>query len=214
MKLKTSAKLYVYMIFAWLVLLALSFKDFYYSFRRVGNNYVLFILLVMNTLFICYFWLNGMKEIFYVFFYWKNKNKIIKIPRKKITDNPKVILLYCTCNDFNADSLAKSMKQKYSNFETYILDDSKDKEYIKTVNAFAKENNVKVIRRKDRIGFKAGNINHFLKGKEDYDYFVILDSDEVIPKDFITKALKYFYSYKNIGILQANHISSRNVNFL
>ena len=139
MKLKTSAKLYVYMIFAWLVLLALSFKDFYYSFRGVSNNYVLFILLVMNTLFICYFWLNGMKEIFYVFFYWKNKNKIIKIPRKKITDNPKVILLYCTCNDFNADSLAKSMKQKYSNFETYILDDSKDKEYIKTVNAFAKK---------------------------------------------------------------------------
>lgn len=213
MKLKTSAKLYIYMIFAWLILLALSFKDFYYSFRGVGNNYVLFFLLIMNTLFICYFWLNGMKEIFYVFFYWKNKNKLIKIPRKKITDNPKVILLYCTCNDFNADSLAKSMKQKYSNFETYILDDSKDKEYIKKVNAFAKENNVKVIRRKDRIGFKAGNINHFLKGKEDYDYFVILDSDEVVPKDFIIKALKYFYSYKNIGILQANHISSRNINF-
>lgn len=45
-----------------------------------------------------------------------------------------------------------------------------------------------------------------------YDYFVILDSDEIIPKYYIGRSLDYFARNKNIGIVQANHIASRNRN--
>ncbi|MGP1413919.1 MAG: glycosyltransferase [Bacillales bacterium] len=48
--------------------------------------------------------------------------------------------------------------------------------------------------------------------KGSYDYCVILDSDEIIPDDFIKSALKYFYYYDNIGIVQGNHVSNRNKN--
>lgn len=127
---------------------------------------------------------------------------------------PTVILIYCTANDFNEDSLRKSMQQNYKKFKTYILDDSSDKAYKKRINKFAKKYGVKVVRRKDRLGFKAGNINNFFRSRKNlkYDYFVILDSDEIIPSDFITKSLEYFERFRNIGIVQANHIGTRNRN--
>lgn len=46
-----------------------------------------------------------------------------------------------------------------------------------------------------------------------YDYYLILDSDEIIPENFIVESLRYFYTYTNIGIVQANHISTNNRNF-
>lgn len=137
-----------------------------------------------------------------------------KVSKTIVTDTPKVLLLYCTYNDFNADSLTQNIQQNYSNFETYILDDSTDANYLKEIDEYCLQNpNIKLIRRENRIGFKAGNLNNLLKREElEYDYFVILDSDEIIPNDFINKALKYFTYYKNIGILQANHIATRNRN--
>jgi hypothetical protein len=39
---------------------------------------------------------------------------------------PKVLILYGTKNDFCANKLLKSMQQTYSNFETFILDDSSE----------------------------------------------------------------------------------------
>ena len=97
------------------------------------------------------------------------------------------------------------------------MDDSSQPEYKEKVDAFARETGVRVVRRADRKGFKAGNINHFLQSEEvrrsDYGYVVILDSDEIIPPDFISSCLRYFYAYENVGIVQANHVATRNRNF-
>ena len=49
---------------------------------------------------------------------------------------PRVLLLYCTCNDFNAAALSACRKQDYPNFKTVILDDSNKFEYIKEINKF------------------------------------------------------------------------------
>ncbi len=111
------------------------------------------------------------------------------------------------------------MKQTYKNIKTIILDDSNNEDYKQRIDLFAQKYNVKVVRRKDRKGFKAGKLNNFLLSSEIkeekllYDYMVILDSDEIIPKNYVSKALSYFYTYDNIGIVQANHISTRNRNF-
>ena len=122
------------------------------------------------------------------------------------------MLVYCTCDDFEESSLKKCIRQTYKNTETVILDDSNKEDYKNRVDAFARKNNITVIRRKDRRGFKAGNINNYLKNKTDYDYFVILDSDEIIPKNFVTECLKYFNYYDNVGIVQCTHIATRNKN--
>lgn len=65
------------------------------------------------------------------------------------------------------------------------MDDSKSNEYIKRVDEFVKEYDLRVVRRENKEGFKVGNLNNYLKNNDDYDYFVVLDSDEVFFNDFI-----------------------------
>lgn len=122
-----------------------------------------------------------------------------------------MVAVYCTYNDFNAASLEKCMHQDYPLVKFVILDDSSDPAYKMAIDKFAIEHDIRVVRRKDRHGFKAGNLNNYLKSAE-YDYFVILDSDEVIPNNFVTRSLDYFAQHNNAGIVQANHIATRNRN--
>lgn len=177
-------------------------------------------LIILNAVFITYFWLNGVKDFIYVLWYYAVRKSLAaryKEVFKQSVDgvNDKVLFVYCTCNDFDGASLLKSLKQNYNNFEAVILDDSSDAEYKTEIDGFSKKHGIKVVRRENRNGFKAGNINNYLMQGEvskSYDYVAILDSDEILPPDFITSALKYFYKYKNVGIVQANHVSSRNKN--
>ena len=232
---KKSPVLYIVMLLIWTVLTVFLWINFVKSFINVPFvegvtittviRVLATILLVCNALFISYFWLNGVKDFIYVVWYFCNKNRLNKRYYKIInTDvsnvNDRILMVYCTCNDFDGNSLKKSMQQTYKNVRTVILDDSNSEEYKKMVDDFGRENNVEVIRRPDRVGFKAGNINHYLMSNEvkdengkGYDYVVILDSDEILPHNYIVESLKYFYAYDNIGIVQANHISTRNRNF-
>ena len=180
------------------------------------------VLLVFNGIFISYFWLNGVKDFIYVIWYYIFRRKMLRRYYDVIeTDvsgaKDKVLMAYCTCNDFDGRSLEESMKQTYPHVTTVILDDSTDEEYKKQVDDFAKKHDVKVIRRADRTGFKAGNINHYFMSEEclsrGYGYYVILDSDEILPPDYVHESLKFFYARKNVGIVQANHVSDRNRNF-
>lgn len=180
------------------------------------------ILLVFNGIFISYFWLNGVKDFLYVIWYYAFRNKLYRRYYEVIdTDvsgaKDKILLAYCTCNDFDERSLAESMRQTYPHFDVVILDDSTSAEYKERINDFALRNGIKVVRRKDREGFKAGNINHYFQSAEckakGYQYYVILDSDEILPPDYLQESLKYFYAYDNVGIVQANHVSDRNRNF-
>ena len=230
---KKSPALYVVIFILWTVLAVFLWWNFINVFTK--EEYFLLdidtvsqltkvlakLLLIFNAIFISYFWLNGLKDFIYVIWYYINKNRlmmryeeILKVDTNNAND--RVILIYCTCNDFDENSLLKSMKQDYKNFKTVILDDSNDENYKKLIDEFSAKNNVEVVRRDNRIGFKAGNINNYLMKEEvknSYDYVVILDSDEILPTNYIKQALKYFYKYDNIGIVQANHISTRNRNF-
>ena len=228
---KKSPALYIVMFTIWTALAAFLWYNFICVIIDVpfiipsdkvnnGIKITASILLTLNALFISYFWLNGVKDFIYVVWYYIAKSALIQrheeiIDEKASNCSAKVILAYCTCNDFDGNSLLKSMRQDYGNFETVILDDSSDEKYKRTIDEFAVKNGVTVIRRKDRKGFKAGNINNYLLSenvKNNYDYVVILDSDEILPPNFIKESLKYFLKYKNVGIVQANHISTRNRN--
>ena len=185
---------------------------------RVGAR----VLLIFNGVFISYFWLNGVKDFIYVVWYYLFRRKLHERYHSIIdTDvrgaNDKILMAYCTCNDFDGESLAKSMKQSYPNFDVVILDDSTSEEYKEKVNEFALTHGIKVVRRPNREGFKAGNINNYFFSKEcqenGYGFYVILDSDEVLPENYLYESLKYFYAYDNVGLVQANHISDRNRNF-
>lgn len=229
---RKSPALYVVMFILWTALAAFLWYCFVRSLidvpflpsvgeASVARKAISKVLLALNAVFISYFWLNGVKDFIYVVWYYIAKRALVRRHEEIIDVNAeesaaKVILAYCTCNDFDGNSLKKSMRQEWDNFETVILDDSDKPEYKRAIDEFAAENDVKVVRRADRKGFKAGNINNYLMSeevKEAYDYVVILDSDEILPPNFIKESIKYFIKYENVGIVQANHISTRNRNF-
>lgn len=174
------------------------------------------IITIGNTCIFSFFFLNSIKDLMFSVFYLFKKKSINKIYQNFYIDshdhNKKVILLYCTCNDFNEEALLKSMKQDYLNYKTIILDDSNYEYYINKINDFANKYKVEVVRRIDHIGFKAGNLNNYLLNHHDYDYFIVLDSDEIIPSDYTKKALTYFEVNPKIGAIQAKHKAQKGHN--
>ncbi|MEU7902360.1 glycosyltransferase family 2 protein [Actinoplanes sp. NPDC049118] len=208
-----SPRLYLVILALWSVLLALLLEA---AFTQIGAaaraGWPIVTLVVASTVFIAYFWLNGMKDVVYTLYYHLiSSRRAPEVPRRAATAEPRVVLVYCTCNDFSADSLLRSMRQEYGDYDVVILDDSSDPRYLAQVDAFGVEHGVRVVRRPDRAGFKAGNLNNYL-GTAEFDYFVILDSDEIIPPTYISRCLDYFARYPDAGIVQANHVATRNRN--
>ncbi len=210
-----SALLYVLILLFWAILVGSSIPSLFVPvIDAFASGVAVGLLTLISTGFLLYFWLNGMKDVVYTLFYHVYlKRHHTRVPHSGPRSvYPLVYLVYCTCNDFNAASLAKSMEQSYPNIRTFILDDSSDPAFKSEIDIFARKNLLSVIRRTNCEGFKAGNLNHFLK-QAPCDYFVILDSDEIIPPQFVERALDYFEARPEAGIVQANHVATRNRNY-
>lgn len=119
--------------------------------------------------------------------------------------NYKVAILYVTKDDFIPEALNSALIQTYKNFDVFVLDDSTNPSFIKSIKDFQSNHNFTIIRR-EGVGpkNKAGNINNFLQNYIDkYDYIAILDSDSYVQKDFLYNSLKYFDYFNDVGIVQA-----------
>lgn len=221
---KKKQTLYVIIIFIWILCLGLLITSLYFILNNLDTSNLIKsifigIILVLNTMILGVLWFGSIKDLVFscthAFYGKKLLKKYDAIYQTEINDNftPKFLLLYCTRNDFNKNALSESMKQNYKNFKVVILDDSDNIDYLNEIDLFSKENNIEVIRRKDKSGFKAGNLNNYLKNRTDYDYFVVLDSDEILPPDYINKVLKYFVYDKNCGAVQARHKATKGTNY-
>jgi len=88
-------------------------------------------------------------------------------------------------------------------YEILIGDDSNDANVSKTLNDFARlHDNVRVLKRENNIGFKAGNLNNMLKHSKG-DILVLFDSDFLPPKDFLRRIVAPFNKSKKIAAVQA-----------
>ena len=120
---------------------------------------------------------------------------------------PRVAILYLTCNDFQLEAAKRCLGQHYPRFHLFLLDDSTKSESQAKVQAFhrAHPKRTTVVRRPTRRGFKAGNLNHALDGvAADYPLFVIVDADGKLPPDFLRRAVPYMRD-PDVAFVQANH---------
>ena len=122
--------------------------------------------------------------------------------------NEPVAMLYTTCNDFIEESALSCMRLDYQNYRLYILDDSSKPEYKARIDRFASRygDRVQVIRRENRAGYKAGNLNHALRNYITEPLFAIVDADEILPTDFLSRLVPRLMSDPNCGFVQANHV--------
>lgn len=214
---------YVVVLCVWLGCLAILGISLWQLIISIGEfDYVrtgfIIALLSVNTVVLAFLWLGSIKDFVFSLTYavmhkkFEREYESIRKYDKLKDGEPRFLLLYCTCNDFNSVALSNSMRQNYSNFKTVILDDSSDAEYKSRIDKFASRYGVEVVRRNEHKGYKAGNLNNYLKGRTDYDYFVVLDSDEVIPHNYITEVIKYFNYNEKCGTVQARHKASQGSN--
>lgn len=167
-----------------------------------------------------FFWFSVQNIIFPMMYHHikkteaKHEQKILSQPLPADW-RPKVDLLYTTYNDFIPSALDECSHQTWPNTQVIILDNSTDKDKIRQIREYVHAHpGTKWIRDVPNHHAKAGNLDNFLchEGKDTYDYFVILDSDELLQPDFVEKCLHFFYFSDYLGILQCNHISGRNMN--
>lgn len=98
----------------------------------------------------------------------------------------RVALLYCVADDADLGAIAQSMRQDVP-VETIILDDGRDPAIRAQIDLFAAQHGCRILRRADRRGFKAGNLNHALgQLRGQYEAYVICDSDVILPPHFVS----------------------------
>jgi cellulose synthase/poly-beta-1,6-N-acetylglucosamine synthase-like glycosyltransferase len=85
--------------------------------------------------------------------------------------------------------------------KVYLVDDSTDKDTVKELSSFCKENGVVYLHRTDRAGFKACALNNMLKICNE-EFVAIFDYDEYITnRNFLVDLLPYF-SDKRLAYVQ------------
>ncbi|MBW1893323.1 MAG: glycosyltransferase [Deltaproteobacteria bacterium] len=121
-------------------------------------------------------------------------------------------------NEYNvAERVIKAacnMKYPKDLHEVQVLDDSTDEtsELIAKVAAdlCAIGHDIKIIRRKNRTGFKAGALAEGLKQAKG-ELIAIFDADFVPPEDYLLKTVPFFLENSDLGLVQARwgHLNRR-----
>ncbi|MDH3208124.1 MAG: glycosyltransferase [Gemmatimonadota bacterium] len=179
----------------------------------IAENWYGWLALGFFVVFVEIAWLYGIFNVCILAFaaVYRRQRRMFRGAQRLSGPEPAVAMLYTTCNDFMEDSVESCLQQSYGNFHIYLLDDSSEPMWKARVDAIAKRHpsQITVVRRPDRKGFKAGNLNHGLgeAGIEE-PYFVLVDADEVLPRTFLRRLVPRIHGDRACGFIQANHRSN------
>jgi len=83
----------------------------------------------------------------------------------------------------------------------YLLDDSTNDVDKNNMAQLSKKFDAVLVRRSDRIGYKAGNLNNAINKYVAEEYFAIFDSDQAPDPEFLEETMDYFSDPK-VGFVQ------------
>ncbi|MEM0481125.1 MAG: glycosyltransferase [Candidatus Aenigmatarchaeota archaeon] len=99
-------------------------------------------------------------------------------------------------------------KDKY---EIIVADDSDDEKTRKIIDEY--KDKVRIIRRNNREGFKAGALNNALKYSKG-EIIVVFDSDSIPPKNFLKRVIPFFKDEK-VALVQTKQVYwNKNMNIV
>ena len=125
---KKKPTLYIVIISLWICCLALLGYALSQLILGLDSGYsavkkgIVIALLSVNTVVLAVLWFGSIKDFVfstsYALLHKKLDKKYADIKPVEINPEtaPRVLLLYCTCNDFNAEALTECAKQDYPNF--------------------------------------------------------------------------------------------------
>ncbi len=174
-------------------------SKFVYFSNIISSNAFDFLLVIAAIVSTIYLYI-GLRMLF---FYKKRSTNYNHI---EDNDLPFVTIQIPTYNEPAAiNCAARCLENDYpkDKYEILIGDDSKDPKISKMLGDFAKlHDNIRVIKREDNIGFKAGNLNNMLNYSNG-EILVLFDSDFLPPKDFLKKIVAPFNKSDKIAAVQA-----------
>lgn len=89
----------------------------------------------------------------------------------------------------------------YPNKNIYFLDDSSDQRYKDEADDLARRHGIRVFRREQRSGAKAGIVNAFMAGMTE-KYLAIFDADQNPMPDFLDELLPHLEADDNLAFVQ------------
>jgi cellulose synthase/poly-beta-1,6-N-acetylglucosamine synthase-like glycosyltransferase len=175
----------------------------------IGTLYVISSIVLMIYGFQCYIM---------TFLFLRSRKNVLQTQHEKmayfdtVTDESRYPTVVTQLPMYNEKSVAvriidavAAIDYPKSKHEIQILDDSTDetKEYVdEAVARYQKQGVIiSVIRRIDRVGYKAGALQNALKYTA-AEYVAIFDADFVPNPDFLKKSIPFFISNKKIGFVQ------------
>ncbi len=146
-------------------------------------------------------------SLFYIFAFSGLFSAPGPVARNALKSFPRVSIHIPTLNEIVAIRCArKCLRFSYprDRYEIIIGDDSTKKSISRRIDAFASRHSgmVKVTRRPDRNGFKAGNLNHMLTHSGG-EIIVNFDSDFMPPRDFLMKVIPPFMENRRMAFVQS-----------
>lgn len=142
-------------------------------------------------------------SLYFLYSLFNNKNKRAN-PKKleKYGDVAILLPIFNEPKEIVERTVKACTKLRYKGkVNVYILDDSNNDQDKRNMDRISEKYGTYIIRRKNNIGYKAGNINNAVKSLKE-PYFVIFDSDQAPLPDFLEEMIDQFSDHK-VAFVQA-----------
>lgn len=111
-----------------------------------------------------------------------------------------IILNYNGWKD-TIECLESLKKINYKNYRILLVENGSTNNSSEIlIKKYSKNKKIKIIKNKENLGFTKGN-NEVIKNNSDFDYFLLLNNDTIVEKDFLNVLVDFAEKNKDVGVV-------------